>query len=114
MDPADAATPPPAGTMLPAGLTSFTVSGVTPGEDATGLVFNNTGEEVNGYAEYNPGTGTWTMLPADRIEIFDYGWRIEITLTDGGMGDAEASPTARSSTPADRPRSRPVTPGHRR
>ena len=91
MDPADAVTPPPAGTTLPAGLTSFTVSGVTPGDDATVSVFNNTGEEVNGYAKYNPGTGAWTMLPADRMEIFDYGWRIDITLTDGGVGDSDGT-----------------------
>ncbi len=88
-DPAGIATPPPSGATLPAGLTNFTVTGLTPGADATVSVINNLGVEVNAYAKYNPSTSAWTLLPADRMNIFDYGWRIDITLTDGGIGDSD-------------------------
>ena len=40
---------------------------------------------MTGYAKYNPDTKQWSLLPDNRVRIFDN--RVEITLTDGGIGD---------------------------
>ncbi len=80
-------TPPPAGVTLPEGLAKFTVSGIEPGSDQTISIYSSSTESVTGYAKYNTTTHTWSMLPADRFEKFAN--RIEIRLTDGGIGDAD-------------------------
>ena len=87
-DPADAAVPPPPGTTLPTGLVSFSLTGVPVGSDQKVRLFPYTTEGVNGYAKYDPGTGVWSALPASRVHVEEYDY-VEITLTDGGIGDAD-------------------------
>jgi hypothetical protein len=43
---------------------------------------------VSGYAKFQ--ADSWSILPADRVAIF--ADRVEITLTDGGLGDADGVP----------------------
>jgi hypothetical protein len=90
LDPANSdevATPPPTGVTLPEGLAKFTVSGIEKGSDQTISIYSSSTESVTGYAKYNTTTHTWSVLPADRFAKFDD--RIEIRLTDGGVGDAD-------------------------
>ncbi|QZY27731.1 choice-of-anchor U domain-containing protein [Nocardioides coralli] len=88
LDPATLPTPPPAGTTLPAGLASFTLSGIEPpGTDQVLTIHTSDTTGVNGYAKYDPTTETWSTLPSERVSVF--ADRVEITLTDGGVGDAD-------------------------
>ena len=86
---ADAATPPPAGTTLPAGLTSFTLDNIATGSTQTVAIHTGDLTGVNGYAKYDPDTETWSTLPADRVQVFAN--RVEISLTDGGIGDGDGA-----------------------
>jgi hypothetical protein len=88
-DVADADTPPPSGTTLPAGLTSFTLTGVTPGSTQTVSVYGGPMAGVNGYAKYDPDSATWTSLPANRVQVL--ADHVDISLTDGGIGDDDNS-----------------------
>jgi hypothetical protein len=79
------APPPPADVTLPAGLTSFVLTGITPGSDQTVSIYMGAIDGVNGYAKYDPGTSTWSLLPGSRVQVV--GNHVDITLTDGGVGD---------------------------
>lgn len=74
---------PPSALTLPAGLASFEVGGVQTGQDVTLTVFTASTANVTGYAKYQ--NGVWSILPSDRVQIFSN--RVEIRLTDGGIGD---------------------------
>jgi len=79
---------PPVDIALPTTLTSFVVTGLASGtRDETVSIYVSSTEGVVGYAKYDEGTG-WTLLPNDRVSIVD-AHRIDITLTDGGVGDAD-------------------------
>ena len=83
----------PGGASLPEGLTAFKVElpeGPT-GQDVIISIFTGSTDGVVGYAKLTPGPngglGTWSLLPNDRVTI--YPNRVEIRLTDGGIGDAD-------------------------
>ena len=91
IDTADTTDPipsPPSGMSLPEGLAQFVVEGVPLGSDQVITIFTSSTVGVNGYAKYDPAQG-WSLLPSDRVTILDD--RVEITLTDGGVGDADGS-----------------------
>ena len=73
---------PPAGYTLPEGLTDFKLEHVTTA-DVTFKIFTASTVGVTGYAKYR--NGQWSLLPQSRVKIFSD--RVEITLTDGGIGD---------------------------
>ena len=90
IDPADTSkieVSPPQGFTLPEGLTSFIVEGVSVGETKTISVYSGSVAGVTGYAKYNPATKEWSTLPGDRVTI--YPDHVDISLTDGGVGDAD-------------------------
>ena len=86
-DPAQVSTPAPEGLSLPDGLASFTLVGVEPGSSQTISIYSASAGSATGYAKYDANSGAWTLLPADRVALLDD--HIEITLTDGGVGDAD-------------------------
>jgi hypothetical protein len=90
LDPATLPTPPPAGTALPAGLVSFKVNLATPGDTQTVSIYAGSTAGVTGYAKYDPTAQTWSMLPADRVTVL--ADHVDISLTDGGIGDADGLP----------------------
>jgi len=61
------------------------VTGLTPGATRTVSLYPPSTAGVTGYAKYDEGTGTWSQLPPGRVAVF--ADRVEITLTDGGIGD---------------------------
>jgi len=79
------ATPPPPHLTLPVGLVDFQVTGLAPGATRTVSLYPPSTAGVTGYAKYDEGSGTWSQLPADRVAVL--ADRVEITLTDGGIGD---------------------------
>lgn len=85
MDAAAAAAAPPAGVTLPSGLVAFVLDGVASGSTHTVSLFMGSTEGVNGYAKYDVGTDTWALLPDARVDI--QSDHVDITLTDGGVGD---------------------------
>lgn len=95
----DLATPPPAGVTLPNGLTSFTLTDIAPGSTQTVSVWiwPRDEEVVDAWAKYDSDTGTWSVLPADRF--FDAINRVDITLTDGGIGDDDGLVNGRITDP---------------
>jgi hypothetical protein len=97
VDEAGLATPPPAGVSLPAGLASFTVTGLAAGADAVVAVHPPSMTDVNGYAKYDAGAGTWSLLPADRVTVLPD--HLEVRLTDGGVGDADGTADGRVVDP---------------
>ena len=100
IDPADTTkveTPPPPGVTLPEGLTNLVLTGVDTGTDQTISIFTASTQDVTGYAKYDPNTKQWSLLPDDRVKIFDN--RVEITLTDGGIGDDDDLANGRISDP---------------
>lgn len=97
VDEAGLATPPPAGVSLPAGLASFTVTGLAPGADAVVSVHPPSMTDVNGYAKYDAGASTWSLLPADRVTVLPD--HLEVRLTDGGVGDADGTADGRVVDP---------------
>lgn len=74
---------PPPQLTLPEGLTDFRLDGVTVGQDVTLSIYTASTAGVTGYAKYQ--NGVWSVLPSDRVAIFSN--RVEIRLTDGGIGD---------------------------
>ena len=100
IDPTDTTkveTPPPPGVTLPEGLTNLVLKGVENGTDQTIAVFTSSTQDVTGYAKYDPNEQQWSLLPDDRVKIFDN--RVEITLTDGGIGDDDRQANGRISDP---------------
>ena len=88
VDPASLATPPPAGTTLPVGLLSFVLYSLD-NPDVTISVYGGPTTGVTDYAKFDPATSTWSVLPADRVHV--YADHIDVTLTDGGIGDSDNS-----------------------
>lgn len=87
VDPSSLPTP-PADVALPRTLTSFAISDIPTGTlDETVSIYIDSTAGVEGYAKYDQDTG-WTLLPEDRFVVVD-AHRIDITLTDGGIGDAD-------------------------
>lgn len=74
---------PPLGYALPHGLLSFEVSGVVPGATVTITVYLESTAGIIGYAKYHDDT--WSILPAEFVDVFED--RVEVALTDGGVGD---------------------------
>ena len=100
IDPTDTTkveTPPPPGVTLPEGLTNLVLKGVETGTDQTISIFTSSTQDVTGYAKYDPNTKQWSLLPDDRVQIFDN--RVEVTLTDGGIGDDDGQANGRISDP---------------
>jgi hypothetical protein len=97
VDEADLATPPPAGVSLPAGLASFTVTGLAPGADAIVSVHPPSMTGINGYAKYDEAAGTWSLLPAGRVQVL--ADHLDVTLTDGGVGDTDGAADGRVVDP---------------
>ncbi len=79
---------PPPGLVLPEGLTKFLVRGITPGSDVVVQVYTASTAGITGYAKYDELRRTWSVLPADRVNVID-AHRVDIRLTDGGIGDAD-------------------------
>lgn len=81
---------PAADVPLPKTLTSFTVTDIPAGAlDQTVSIYVDSTAGIEGYAKYDEQTG-WGLLPDDRFTIVD-AHRIDITLTDGGVGDADGA-----------------------
>ena len=100
IDPTDTTkvkTPPPPGVTLPEGLTNLVLKGVEAGTDQTISIFTSSTQDVTGYAKYDPTNKQWSLLPDDRVRIFED--RVEITLTDGGIGDDDGQANRRISDP---------------
>jgi hypothetical protein len=95
MKTSDAASPPPAGVTLPAGLTSFVLNDVEYGADQTVSIYPGSMTGVTSYAKYQ--AGAWTLLPADRVTLFSD--HLDIKLTDGGVGDDDGAQNGRISDP---------------
>jgi hypothetical protein len=86
------------GVTLPEGLVRFVVAGVPEGSDQTISIFAASTEGLTGYAKYDPRAKQWTELPADRFRVVD-DHRVDITLTDGGVGDADGRPNGSIDDP---------------
>jgi hypothetical protein len=97
MDPSTASTPPPNGATLPSGLASFVLKGITSGSDQTVSIYGGPTDGVNGYAKYDAGSGTWSMLPANRVHVL--ADHVDVTLTDGGVGDDDGVANGQISDP---------------
>lgn len=91
------ASPPPAGVTLPSGLVSYKLTGLDPGSTHTISVYMGSTDGVNGYAKYDVGTDTWTLLPEGRVAVLPD--RVDITLTDGGVGDDDGTANGEISDP---------------
>ncbi len=78
-------------------MTNLVLKGVEKGTDQTISIFTASTQDVTGYAKYDPNTKLWSLLPDDRVEIF--GNRVEVTLTDGGIGDDDGEANGRISDP---------------
>lgn len=98
LDPDTLPTPPPEGTVLPTGLASFVLDDVDPGSTVKVTFYVESTEGVNGYAKYDPSaTPPWSTLPSERVKVFED--RVEVSLTDGGEGDADHAPDGRITDP---------------
>ena len=97
----DAVGSPPQGATLPTGLNSFTLEGIAPGSTQKVRIYAPA-YEVNAYAKYDPATQAWSLLPDDRVSVnHEFTDWVEITLTDGGIGDADGlAERPDQSTPA--------------
>ena len=82
---------------LPSGLTSFVLDDIPTGSTQTVSVWMGSLDGVNAYAKYDPDTGAWTTLPADRVQVVDD--HIDITLTDGGTGNNDGVANGAISDP---------------
>ena len=78
---------PPDGTLLPRGFLDFEIRNVTPGSTKKVVIYYDSTAGMNSYSTYHPGNGSWSQLPADRVKINPKS--IELTLTDGGIGDVD-------------------------
>jgi hypothetical protein len=88
VDPASLATPPPPGSSLPVGLLSFVLYSLD-NPNVTISVYGGSTAGVTGYAKFDPATSSWSLLPSDRVHV--YADHVDVTLTDGGVGDADNS-----------------------
>ena len=96
-DPGSLPTAPPAGVSLPSGLVSFVLDGVAPGSTQTIALHKQYASQVSDYAKYDPATQQWSLLPRSRVAwVTDH---VEITLTDGGIGDADGVANGRIVDP---------------
>jgi hypothetical protein len=96
-DPAQLPTPPPSNVSMPVGVASFVLEGVAPASDQVVEIWSPYAWNVNGYAKYDPATQQWSVLPSGRVEVFDD--HVAITLTDGGVGDADGLADGRITDP---------------
>ena len=78
---------PPDGTQLLRGFLDFEVRNVTPGSTSKVVIYYDSTAGMNSYSFYNPANGTWSQLPASRVKINPKS--VELTLTDGGIGDVD-------------------------
>ena len=94
IDPDTLESDPPDGVVLPAGLVSFKLN-VDSGATETVKIFGGSAAGVNGYAKYDPVTETWSILPAGLVQVHDeddeVNDHVDVTLTDGGAGDADGA-----------------------
>ncbi|HET6939587.1 MAG TPA: choice-of-anchor U domain-containing protein, partial [Nocardioides sp.] len=88
---------PPDGTQLPKGFLDFEVRNVTPGSTKKVVIYYDSTAGMNSYSTYNPANGAWSQLPADRVKINSTS--IELTLTDGGIGDVDGEVNGRVRHP---------------
>jgi hypothetical protein len=88
---------PPDGTQLPRGFLDFEVRHVTPGATTKVVIYYESTAGMNSYSTYNPANGTWSQLPADRVKINPKS--IELTVTDGGVGDVDGEVNGRVRHP---------------
>jgi hypothetical protein len=88
---------PPDGTKLPRGFLDFEVRNVAQGSTKTVVIYYDSTAGMNSYSTYNPATGTWSQLPANRVKINPKS--IELTLTDGGIGDVDGLANGRVRHP---------------
>jgi hypothetical protein len=87
---------PPVGVSLPAGLASFVLEGIAAGSTQTVSMYVGSTDGVNGYAKYDEADG-WSLLPAGRVQV--HPDRVDVTLTDGGVGDADGVADGRITDP---------------
>ncbi|GAB3660431.1 hypothetical protein GCM10027596_19170 [Nocardioides korecus] len=87
LTPYELSTPLPDGVSLPAGLVSYTVTGVPSGSTQTVSIYPASMAGVNGYAKYDLSSQAWSVLPAGRVTIA--ADHLDVRLTDGGTGDAD-------------------------
>ncbi len=94
IDPETLGSDPPDGVVLPAGLVSFKLN-VASGATETVKIFGGSVAGVNGYAKYDPVTETWSILPAGLVQVHEEDGEVndhvDVTLTDGGAGDADGA-----------------------
>jgi hypothetical protein len=86
------ASAPPDGVTLPSGLVQFRLDDVVPGSDQTVSLYPSSTAGLNGYAKYHDGS--WMTLPGDRVNVVTGQSgpdRVDIRLTDGGVGDDDAT-----------------------
>ena len=88
---------PPDGTQLPRGFLDFEVRDVTAGSTVKVVVHYDSTAGMNSYSTYNPTTKAWSQLPANRVKINPKS--IELTLTDGGIGDVDPEAVGRVRHP---------------
>ena len=90
-------TGPPDGTQLLRGFLDFEVRNVTPGSTRTVVIYYDSTAGMNSYSTYNPANGAWSQLPASRVKINPKS--VELTLTDGGIGDVDGVANGRVRHP---------------
>lgn len=85
----DAATlpPTPEGVEIPDGVISFVLTGVPPGSDQQVEIYSPNAGWLTDYAKYDADSGQWSLLPRSRV--VSHTDHITVTLTDGGVGDAD-------------------------
>ena len=88
---------PPDGTQLLRGFLDFEVRNVTPGSTKTVVIYYDSTAGMNSYSTYNPANGAWSQLPASRVKINPKS--VELTLTDGGIGDVDGVANGRVRHP---------------
>lgn len=79
---------PPSNYELPEGRTDFLVNGLTT-PDVTIRIFSSDLTGVTGYAKFQDGA--WVLMPTERVSVVETdggpGGYVEVTITDGGVGD---------------------------
>ena len=88
---------PPDGTQLLRGFLDFEVRNVTPGSTKKVVIYYDSTAGMNSYSTYNPANGAWSQLPASRVKINPKS--VELTLTDGGIGDVDGVANGRVRHP---------------
>jgi hypothetical protein len=88
---------PPDGTQLLRGFLDFEVRNVTAGSTKKVVIYYDSTAGMNSYSTYNPANGAWSQLPANRVKINPKS--VELTLTDGGIGDVDGVANGRVRHP---------------